>query len=118
MVMLSVLLSIITVVYICHLYDHRVQEQLLENCLHTSWHGQVCIYMSTVYSCKKKVQYLVILNLFLLARLSGHEEEDPDYEELEAVLHSQRKVCTHILMMMTVLREKFPSLSPGPTDQG
>ena len=26
------------------------------------------------------------------ARLSGHEEEDPDYEELEAVLHSQRKV--------------------------
>jgi membrane protein YqaA with SNARE-associated domain len=25
------------------------------------------------------------------ARLSGHEEEDPDYEELEAVLHSQRK---------------------------
>ena len=28
-----------------------------------------------------------------VARLSGHEEEDPEYEELEAVLHSQRKVC-------------------------
>ena len=26
------------------------------------------------------------------ARLSGHEDEDPDYVELEAVLHSQRKV--------------------------
>ena len=25
------------------------------------------------------------------ARLSGHEDEDPDYEEIEAVLHSQRK---------------------------
>lgn len=25
------------------------------------------------------------------ARLSGHEDEDPDYEEIEAVLHSQRR---------------------------
>lgn len=25
------------------------------------------------------------------ARLSGREDEDPDYEEIEAVLHSQRK---------------------------
>ena len=25
------------------------------------------------------------------ARLSGHEDEDPEYEEIEAVLHSQRK---------------------------
>ncbi len=28
------------------------------------------------------------------ARLSGHEDEDPDYEELEAILHSQKKVST------------------------
>ena len=31
----------------------------------------------------------------LLARLSGSEDEDEEYEELEAVLHSQKKVrCT------------------------
>jgi len=31
-----------------------------------------------------------------IARLSGHEDEDPEYVELEAVLHSQRKV--HLLL--------------------
>ena len=28
----------------------------------------------------------------IVARLSGTEEDDEDYEELEAVLHSQKKV--------------------------
>ena len=32
------------------------------------------------------------LSLSLLARLSGTEEDDEEYEELEAVLHSQKKV--------------------------
>ena len=35
------------------------------------------------------------------ARLSGHEDEDPEYEELEAVLHSPRKVRCHTFMMRT-----------------
>ena len=29
-----------------------------------------------------------------VARLSGDEDEDPDYEEIEAVLHSEKKVCS------------------------
>ena len=46
-----------------------------------------------------------------LARLSGSEEDEDDYEELEAVLHSKRKVRgqSHIIVIIKVCIHGLPS---------
>ena len=41
---------------------------------------------------------LSLSSLSLSARLSGTEEDDEEYEELEAVLHSQKKVNMIIII--------------------
>ena len=41
---------------------------------------------------------LSLSSLSLSARLSGTEEDDEEYEELEAVLHSQKKVSMIIII--------------------
>ena len=42
---------------------------------------------------------MMIYILVCTARLSGSEEDDEEYEELEAVLHSQKKVSILCLQL-------------------
>ena len=46
------------------------------------------------------------------ARLSGGEDEDPDYEEIEAVLHSQKKVPPLLAGATPAHTHTFPSPVP------
>ena len=64
-------------------HTHRVLAQRSVNYLRTSWPEQVVFYI-------QPVTYLLTFDLS--ARLSEHEDlEDLDYEEIEAVLHSNRR---------------------------
>ena len=56
------------------------------------------------YRVYRLYDYIHTLHPILTARRSGHEEEDSEYEEIEAVLHSQRKVrmLIHNMHVMAV----------------
>ena len=56
-------------------------------CIHCALTLAVCVFQGAGTAIGELPPYFMAR----AARLSGHEDEDPDYEEIEAVLHSQRK---------------------------
>ena len=54
-------------------------------------HFDLCVCINDLQGAGTAIGELPPYFMARAARLSGHEDEDPDYEEIEAVLHSQRK---------------------------
>ena len=84
----------------CNLVCMHIHVLYGVGCRNSSWRiasilygtGRYCkVFM--LYNNNNMIPYYVYRSS---ARLSGREDEDPDYEELEAVLHSEKKVHTWI----------------------